>query len=336
MQQGEYLQRFEGEINESIPTGNSLSVIPARISYLLNLKGPAIALDTACSSSMSAVCLACESILNGTCETALAGGIQLMLEPDIYLSLGKLGMLNKGGGCKPFDENADGISLGEGVGVLFLKRYDQAKKDKDHIYGVIKAFAMNQDGKTNGITAPNGLSQAELMKNVYEKFSINPKDISYIEAHGTGTKLGDPIEVQALTDVYKQFGVPNQSCMIGSVKGNIGHALSASGVASVIKVLLSMKHHEIPATLNCKKENSLIPFAQTPFQVVKKNQEDETWKTKTCCNQFFWYEWNQLPYCYRRRKSRDRTTGRKSTVMFYTDVNGENSVLSKEKGKTGK
>lgn len=273
IQQGEYSNRFIGEVNESIPTGNSLSVIPARISYLLNLTGPSIALDTACSSSLVALSLACDSINNGSSDIAISGGIQVMLSPWIYLSLGKFGMLNHDGKCKPFANDADGITLGEGVGVVVLKKYDKAIEDGDHIYGVIKGIGINQDGKTNGLTAPNGLSQTNLISDIYRKYNINPEDITYVEAHGTGTKIGDPIEVNALSKAFRQFTDAKQYCSINSVKGNIGHTLSASGIASVIKVLLSMKNNMIPATLNCSKENEMINFQETPFYVGINNQE---------------------------------------------------------------
>lgn len=273
LQQGEYLERFLGETNEHVPTGNSLSVIPARISYLLNLKGPSIALDTACSSSLVALSLACDSLHSGSSEMAIAGGVQLMLTPWIYMSLGKLGMLNTDGICKPFAEEADGIGLGEGVGAVLLKKYAAAKRDGDHIYGVIKGIGVNQDGKTNGITAPNGLSQAALEREVYEKSGINPEHISYVEAHGTGTRLGDPIEVAALTETFGAFTDKKQYCHLGSVKGNIGHTLSASGMAGLIKVLLSLQHGRIPATLHSGEGNKLIDFKNSPFYVGKETEE---------------------------------------------------------------
>ncbi|MBZ9609089.1 SDR family NAD(P)-dependent oxidoreductase [Clostridium estertheticum] len=278
IQQGEYLERFLGGVNENVPTCNSLSVIPARISYILNLKGPSIALDTACSSSLVALSLACDSINSGNSDMAIAGGIQLMLTPWIYMSLGKLGMLNNDGKCKPFDDGADGITLGEGVGAIILKKYKDAKRDGDHIYGIIKGIGVNQDGKTNGIMAPNGPSQTALELEVYNKFNINPEDITYVEAHGTGTKLGDPIEINALTEAFRKFTNKKQFCNVSSVKGNIGHTLSSSGIASVIKVLLSMKHGKIPATINYDNNNNkLINFNDSPFYVGTKNEE---WKIK--------------------------------------------------------
>ncbi|AZS14155.1 beta-ketoacyl synthase N-terminal-like domain-containing protein [Paenibacillus lutimineralis] len=273
IQQGEYLERFRDEANEQVPTGNSLSVIPARISYLLNLKGPSVALDTACSSSLVALSLACDSLINGSSEMAIAGGIQIMLTPSIYLSLGKLGMLNADGICKPFADGADGIGLGEGVGVAVLKKYSSAIRDGDHIYGVIKGIGVNQDGKTNGITAPSGLAQASLERGIYEKYGIDPAEITYVEAHGTGTRLGDPIEVGALTEAFGPFTAKKQYCHLGSIKGNIGHTLSASGMASLFKVLLSLKHGKIPATLHCSSLNPLIDFKNSPFYVGNRTED---------------------------------------------------------------
>ncbi|MEK4852179.1 beta-ketoacyl synthase N-terminal-like domain-containing protein [Paenibacillus sp. FSL H7-0756] len=273
LQQGEYLERFAGQLNEYVPTGNSLSVIPARISYLLNLKGPSIALDTACSSSLVALSLACDSLHSGGSDLAIAGGVQIMLEPWIYMSLGKLGMLNTDGICKPFAEEADGIGLGEGAGAVLLKKYADARRDGDHIYGIIAGIGVNQDGKTNGITAPNGLAQTALEREIYGKYQINPEHITYVEAHGTGTRLGDPIEVAALTESFRAFTDRKQYCHLGSVKGNIGHTLSASGIAGLIKVLLSLKHGRIPATLHTGTENKLIDFQNSPFYVGKQSEE---------------------------------------------------------------
>lgn len=276
IQQGEYLNRWKGEVNESLPTGNSLSIISARISYFLDLKGPSVALDTACSSSLSAIFLAYDSIQNGSCDTAIAGGIQLMLEPNVYCSLGKSGMLCESGVCRPFDSQADGIGLGEGVGVIILKKLSEAQRENDKIYGIIEGIGWNQDGKTNGITAPNGLSQAKLIREVYQKNGIHPKDISYVETHGTGTPIGDPIEIQALKEVY-QGKVNIKACAVSSVKGNIGHTLSASGVASVIKVLLSLKHHTIPAIVNFQSPNEMLDIENSPFYLVTQNQR---WEAK--------------------------------------------------------
>ncbi len=258
-------------------SGVSTSILAARISYLLNLKGPSMAIDTACSSSLVALHLACLSILNGECDMALAGGIRLMFTPSLFLQTSKMEMLSKSGNCYAFDHRADGTIMSEGCGVVVLKPLRKAIEDRDYIYGVIKGTGTNQDGKTNGITAPSAQSQSQLERDVYDRYGINPRDISYVEAHGTGTSLGDPIEVKALTDAFRNFTSDKQFCSIGSVKTNIGHATMAAGVISLIKVLLSMKHKEIPPLLNYEKANEHIHFEDSPFYV---NTELAQWKTE--------------------------------------------------------
>lgn len=247
--------------------GNSASVLASRISYFLNLKGPAITVDTACSSSLVAMHLACQAILAGEIEMAISGGVVVCNAPYYFVATSNAGMLSPNGMCKTFDNGANGIVNGEAVGAVILKPLAQALKDGDNIYGVIKSSGINQDGKTNGITAPSTLSQTELELEVYRKGNINPETINYIEAHGTGTKLGDPIEVEALTNSFKKFTTKKQFCAIGSIKTNIGHTAPAAGVVSLIKVLLALKHKKIPPSLNFKQENEHIRFKDTPFYV---------------------------------------------------------------------
>jgi acyl transferase domain-containing protein/pimeloyl-ACP methyl ester carboxylesterase/acyl carrier protein len=252
--------------------GNSGSVLASRISYFLNLKGPAITVDTACSSSLVAMHLACQGIIAGEIDMAIAGGVVVCTAPYYFVATSNAGMLSPDGMCKSFDNGANGIVNGEAVGAVILKPLDQAIKDGDNIYGVIKSSGINQDGKTNGITAPSTLSQTELELEVYRKGNINPETINYIEAHGTGTKLGDPIEIEALTNSFKKFTNKKQFCAIGSLKTNIGHTAPAAGVASVIKVLLALKYKKIPPSLNFKQENEHIGFKDTPFYVNTKLQ----------------------------------------------------------------
>ena len=247
--------------------GNSPAVVPARISYFLNLKGPSIAIDTACSSSLVAIHAARQSILAGECDMALAGGVFLCTTPHFHTLASKAQMLAADGKCKAFDQKADGFVFGEGVGVIVLKRLDAALRDKDHIHAVLKASAVNQDGKTNGIAAPSALSQTELEVSVYEQAGINPETIGYVEAHGTGTKLGDPVEVEALSNAFRRYTDKKQFCLLGSVKPNIGHASLAAGIASVIKVLQCFAHREIPPLLNFSEANEHIDFVNTPFRV---------------------------------------------------------------------
>ncbi|RDY32904.1 SDR family NAD(P)-dependent oxidoreductase [Lachnotalea glycerini] len=247
--------------------GNTGSILASRISYYLNLKGPAISLDTACSSSLVAVHLACQGILSGDVKMAVAGGAWICTTQHYYILTSNAGMLSPDGKCKTFDDRADGIVNGECVGAIVLKSLKDAVKDHDHILGVIKSSGINQDGKTNGITAPSSLSQTKLEMEVYDKADINPETISYIETHGTGTKLGDPIEVEALDRAFKQYTNRKHFCALGSVKTNIGHASLAAGIASVIKVLLALKYKKIPALLNFETLNEHIDLSQSAFYV---------------------------------------------------------------------
>ncbi len=257
--------------------GNASAILAARIAYHLNLKGPSLAVDTACSSSLVAIQLACEALRARTVELALAGGVTVICTERFHIWSSRLGMLSPAGRCQAFAQEADGFVPAEGVGVLVLKRLDDAMRDGDGIYGIIRGFGVNQDGKTNGITAPSAPSQTELESEIYEKFGVNPETIGYVECHGTGTKLGDPIEIDALTDAFRRFTNKTSFCAVGSVKSNIGHALSAAGVASVIKVLLALKHSELPPTLHCDRTNELIDFNGSPFFV---NRELREWKPR--------------------------------------------------------
>ena len=267
---GDYVRKVQSNL-ENIGafafTGNTASILPARISYFLNLKGPSVTVDTACSSSLVAIYLACESIWLGTSPIALAGGVMVMTTPEFYISAGSSHMLSPDGKCKTFDERADGFVPGEGVGVVVLKSYTAAVKDGDRIYGIIKGAGINQDGKTNGITAPGATSQTALECDVYERFQIHPESLSYIEAHGSGTKLGDPIEISALTDAFGKFTKKKQYCAIGSVKTNIGHSLTAAGIAGFIKVLLCLKYKKLVPSIHYHQKNRHIDFKESPFYV---------------------------------------------------------------------
>ena len=251
-------------------TGNSFAIGAARIAYYLNLKGPAIPIDTACSSSLVAVHLGCQALNNHEVDMALAGGVSLYLIAESYQGMCRAGMLSPEGQCKTFDNSADGFVPGEGVGALVLKRLQDAESDNDSIYGVILGSGINQDGKTNGITAPSVNSQIELERDVYSRFKIDPETISYVETHGTGTKLGDPIELEALATVFKEKTSRKNYCALGAVKSNIGHTSGAAGVASIQKVLLSMKHRQLAPSLNVKKENILFDFSRSPFYINKE------------------------------------------------------------------
>jgi polyketide synthase PksN len=258
-------------------TGSSDAIIASRLSYFLNLKGPAIVVNTGCSSSGVAIHLACESLRNGESMVAIAGGVNAYLnQSDIALLL-DIGMLSPTGRCCTFDETANGTVLSEGIGIVVLKRLGDAISAGDHIYGVIRGTGINQDGASNGITAPNGMAQEQLISNVYQQFEINPEEISYIETHGTGTKLGDPVEVNALVRAFKQFTMKEHYCVIGSVKTHIGHAAAASGVIGLIKVLLSLQHHKIQGLINFKKLNPLIEIEGSAFYI---NTSPVEWRSK--------------------------------------------------------
>ncbi|RRH95025.1 KR domain-containing protein [Pseudomonas aeruginosa] len=253
-------------------TGRSEAIAAARLAYFLNLKGPALLVDTACSSSLVATHLACQALRGGEVDVALVGGATLYLSPEMYMSMCKAGMLSPTGRCRTLDNAADGIVPGEGVGALVLKRLADAERDGDRIHGVIVASGINQDGKTNGITAPSASSQIALEREVYARHGIDPRSISYVELHGTGTKLGDPIELTALDTVFRERTEQRNFCGLGSVKSNIGHTTAAAGVAGVHKVLLQMRHRELAPTLHFNTPNEHFDFARSPFFVNTRHQ----------------------------------------------------------------
>ncbi len=260
--------------NTSVFWGLSNSILAARISYYLNLKGPALAVNSACSSSLVALDLACKSLQNKSIDLGICGGVNIGTTPMFYKMASQIDMLSNTGQCYTFDERANGFVPGEGGGAVIVKRLEDAKRDGDHIYAVIKGILTNQDGATNGIFAPSALSQEALEKRVYETYKINPETISYVEAHGTGTKLGDPIEVQSLIKSFRAKTEKKNYCGIGSVKTNIGHTLHAAGLAGLHKVVLALQHKQIPPSLNYKKGNPLIDFDNSPFYV---NTELKNW-----------------------------------------------------------
>ena len=263
----DYQHLFEDNPPAQAFWGNAGSVIPARIAYYLNLQGPAVAVDTACSSSLTAIHLACQGLWTGEIELALAGGVFIQSTPEFYISANRAGMLSPTGRCHTFDGRADGFVPGEGVGVVVLKRLNEAISDGDHICGVIRGSGINQDGKTNGITAPSAVSQERLERRVYDTFDIHPEQIQMVEAHGTGTKLGDPIEFEALTRAYREDTEKKEYCALGSIKTNIGHAATAAGVAGIIKILLSLEHKQIPPSLHFESSNPNIHLKGSPFYV---------------------------------------------------------------------
>lgn len=247
--------------------------IANRVSYFYGLRGPSMAVDTMCSSSLTALHLAVQSIQQGECELALTGGVNLSLHPAKYLTQAQLMMLSSDGRCRSFGERGDGMVPGEGVGAILLKPLARAVEDGDHIYGVIRGTAVNHGGKTNGYTVPNPNAQAHVIGRALSRANVDSRAISYVEAHGTGTKLGDPIEIAGLTQAFARHSSSTDSerqhCAIGSVKSNIGHLEGAAGIAAVTKVLLQMQHRTLVPSLHAETPNSQIDFDATPFHVQK-------------------------------------------------------------------
>ena len=270
-------------------SGNALSMITNRISFFMNIHGPSIPIDTACSSSLVAVDMAVESLHRGESEIAIAGGVNALVIPDWFVSFNKAGMLSPDGRCKTFDKDADGYVRGEGAGAIVLKPLSKAERDGDHIYAVIKGCSVNHGGKASSLTAPNPNAQAELMVSAWKKSKLDPSTIGYIEAHGTGTSLGDPIEINgvkmALEELYNQWNIQypkdGHQIGIGSVKTNIGHLETASGIAGLLKVVLAMKNKKIPASIHLKELNPFIKLENSPLYIVNKTLD---WEAATNAN----------------------------------------------------
>ena len=257
-------------LNSSTVLGNDSSIIAARISYFNDFSGPSLVVNTACSSSLVAVHLACQSLMLHECDVAVVGGVNIINNLDFYTKTNALGVLSNAGKCKTFDNDADGFVPGEGVAFLVLKRIEDVPANEG-AYAVIKGSAINQDGRTNGITAPNGNSQASLQTKLYEKTGINPEEISYIEVHGTGTKLGDVVELESLEKVFSKFNVPfEHKCEIGSVKTNIGHLIACSGIAGLIKAILCVHKRKLVSSLNFNTPNKLFNWQESHLNVTTK------------------------------------------------------------------
>jgi acyl transferase domain-containing protein len=263
-------KRDEATIDAYLGTGVAHSASVGRVSYLLGLEGPNLAIDTACSSSLVAVHQARRSLLAGESDVALAGGVNSILTPTAIISFSRARMLAADGHCKTFDAAADGFSRAEGCGVVVLKRLSDAKRDGDRIMAVIRGSAVNQDGASSGLTVPNGPAQTRVIRDALAQAGIAPGDVDYLEAHGTGTSLGDPIEVQAAAAALGEGRDPRHPLLIGSVKTNIGHLEAAAGIAGLIKVVLSLQHEQIPPHLHFRKPNPHIPWADLPVRVTQK------------------------------------------------------------------
>ncbi|MBC2578806.1 type I polyketide synthase [Clostridium sp. DJ247] len=266
-----------GELKADAVAGNGLNEVAARVSHCLNLMGPSLIVNTACSSSLVALHLACENLRTKQSEMAVVGGVNLNLSAIPFVCMSKVNAISPTGECRPFDKDANGMILSEGVSAILIKPLKKALKDGDNIYAVIKGSAINNDGRSQGITAPRPQGQAEAVEKAYMNAGINPETVSYVETHGTGTPLGDPIEIEGMTKAFSSFTNKKGYCAIGSVKSSIGHMLAASGLVSLIKVVLAMKHKKIPHTVNYENPNTNINFENTPFYVVSK--ENMNWES---------------------------------------------------------
>jgi amino acid adenylation domain-containing protein len=253
-------------------SGSTLSIASNRISYLFDLKGPSVSVDTACSSALVAINLACESVWSGEATMALAGGVNALLTPDASIGFSKATMLSPSGQCFAFDDRANGYVRGEGAGMFVIKTLADALRDGDRVYCTIRAAVINQDGHTSSMTVPGVETQAKMLEDAFEKAGIQPKQVRYMEAHGTGTPVGDPIETRALGQVLSRGRDEGDYCLIGSVKTNVGHLESGSGVAGLAKAALVLYHDTVPASLNFKRPNPNIPFEEFKLRVASEMQ----------------------------------------------------------------
>ncbi|MEO3978985.1 beta-ketoacyl synthase N-terminal-like domain-containing protein [Streptomyces sp. CAU 1734] len=255
------------KVTAQVGSGNGYCMTANRVSYHLDLKGPSLAVDTACSSSLVAVHLACNALLSGECDTAIAAGVNVALTPALGIFYTQAGLSAPDGRCKPFSADADGIGRGEGVGAVVLRRLEDAIADGQPVYAVIRGTAVNQDGRSNGITAPNRWSQQDVLAAAYRRAGVEPSEVTFTEAHGTGTVLGDMIEVKALGHLHAGRG--GRPMAFGSVKGSIGHTEGAAGIAGLIKVALSLHHRVVPASRYATRENPALKLARHGLRLLK-------------------------------------------------------------------
>ncbi|NKB62232.1 MAG: SDR family NAD(P)-dependent oxidoreductase [Gammaproteobacteria bacterium] len=260
------------DIDVHTNAGVSLSIASNRISYLFDLRGPSLSIDTACSSALVAIHMSCEQIWSGSCEMALGGGSNLILATQLSSGFSRASMLSPDGECFTFDSRANGYVRGEGCGLVMLMPLSKAIEQGVRIHAVIRATASNQDGATTSMAIPNAAAQVQMLRQAYANAQVPPGQVAYVEAHGTGTPVGDPIEVHALGEVLSEGRLSKHPCLIGSVKTNIGHLEPASGIAGLVKAALILKHDEIPANLNFIKPNPNVPLDAGNFGIVLQNQ----------------------------------------------------------------
>lgn len=272
----------------SSPTAATMVMLSNRISYLFDLRGPSMSVDTACSSSLTAFHLACQAVWNGECDQALTGGVNVMTRPEYMICMARGGFLSPTGRCQAFDSRADGYVRSEGAAVLVIKRLSKALEDGDRIWALVRGTGANQDGRTQGITAPNPDSQMALAARVLDEAGVRADQIAYIEAHGTGTQAGDPVEANSLGAVIGQGRAAGDPCWMGSVKTNIGHMEAGAGVAGVIKAVLCLANKQVPPNLHFREANPAIDFDTLNLRVPVRNEvlDDSKGPLFACVNSF--------------------------------------------------